>query len=114
LAKEEQMALGVMTWKLPATGSSEQYAEQAKNSWIPTVLAQPGVREFRGYRTQGEDFVSVRTETEFTSLELAQQWMNSAEYARIEAELVEHGAREIVTETWDASPLIPDPLRPGS
>lgn len=108
------MALGVMTWKLPAMGSSEQYAERAKNAWIPTVLSQPGVKEFRGYRTQGEDFLVVRTETEFTSLELAQAWMNSADYARIRAELVEHGATEIVAETWDASPLIPDPLRPGS
>jgi hypothetical protein len=106
------MALGVMTWKLPATGSSEQYAERAKNSWIPTVLAQPGVKEFRGYRTLGEDFVAVRTETEFTSLELAQAWLNSDDYARIRAELTEHGATEIAAETWDASPLIPDPLRP--
>lgn len=108
------MALGVMTWKLPATGSFEQYAERAKTPWIPTVLAQPGVKEFRGYRTQGEDFVSVRTETEFTSMEFAQQWMNSSEYARVMSELVEHGATEIETETWDASPLIPDPLHPGS
>ena len=108
------MALGVMTWQLPATGPSDQYAERARASWIPTVLSQPGVKEFRGYRTQGEDFLLVRTETEFTSMESAQQWMDSTEYARLKGELAEHGATEISVETWDASPLLPDALRPGS
>ena len=108
------MALGVMTWKLPATGPSDQYAERAKTSWVPTVLAQPGVKEFRAYRVLGEGFLMARTETEFSSLEHAQQWLNSAEFARIKGELAEHGAMEISAETWDASPLIPDPLRPPS
>ena len=108
------MALGVMTWKLPASGPSDQYAERARTSWIPTVLSQPGVKEFRGYRIPGEDFLTVRTETEFTSLESAQQWLDSAEYRRINGELAEHGATDITVETWDASPLLPDALRPGS
>ena len=108
------MALGVMTWKLPATGPSDQYSERARTSWIPTVLSQPGVKEFRGYRTQGEDFLMVRVETEFMSLEFAEQWLSSADYERINGELAEHGATEIVVETWDASPLLPEALRPGS
>ena len=108
------MALGVMTWKLPATGPSDQYSERARTSWIPTVLSQPGVKEFRGYRTQGEDFLMVRVETEFTSLEFAEQWLGSADYERINGELAELGATEIVVETWDASPLLPEALRPGS
>jgi heme-degrading monooxygenase HmoA len=108
------MALGVMTWKLPAAGPSDQYAERSRNSWIPATLSQPGVKEFRAYRIPGEGFLKVRVETEFTSLEHARQWLNSSDYARIKAELADHGATEIAEETWDASPILPEPLRPGS
>ena len=108
------MALGVMTWKLPATGPSDRYSELSQASWVPTTLSQPGVTEFRAYRSQGEGHIKVRVETEFTSLEFAQQWLNSADYARIKGELAEHGATEIMEETWDSSSLLPDPLRPGS
>ena len=108
------MALGVMTWKLPATGPSDQYAELSRNSWVPTVLSQPGVKELRAYRTPEGDFLKARVETEFTSLEHAQQWINSADYARIKVEMADHGATEIVEETWDASTILPDPVRPGS
>jgi heme-degrading monooxygenase HmoA len=106
------MALGIMTWNLPAAGPSAEYAERARTSWIPTVLAQPGVKEFRGYRHPAGDHLKVLVETEFESSEQAQQWMKSADYARIKAELADLGATDIADETWDTSPLLPEPLHP--
>lgn len=106
------MALGIMTWTIPGTGPSEEYEKKAREHWIPTVLKQPGVKEFRGYRNPVGDRTKVMVETEFDSLADANQWLNSTDYARIKAELAQLGATDIEEATWDASPILPEALHP--
>jgi quinol monooxygenase YgiN len=107
------MALGIMRWNLPSTGGSDAYMKQAKEQWVPTVLRQAGVTEFRAYRQPEEDQIHVMVETEFDSFEHLQAWMDSADYDRLKSELAQFGATGITDQAWDASPVIPDPIRPS-
>lgn len=106
------MALGIMNWNLPASGPTEGYMQRAQSSWIPTVLAQAGVTEFRAYRNPHGDHLHVMVETEFDNLDHLNAWVNSDEYAQLKIELAEHGATEISDQVWDASPVVPQPIRP--
>lgn len=107
------MALGIMRWNLPGTGGSEAYMKQAREDWIPTVLRQAGVTEFRAYRQPEGDQIHVMVETEFDSLEHLQAWLDSADYGRLKSELAELGATDISDQAWDASPVVPSPIRPS-
>lgn len=107
------MALGIMRWNLPGSGGSDAYMKQAKEEWIPTVLRQAGVKEFRAYRKPEEDRIHVMVETEFDSSEHLQAWIDSADYDRLKSELAQFGATDITDQAWDASPVIPNPVRPS-
>ena len=106
------MALGIMNWNLPASGPSDEYTQRAQTAWIPTVLRQAGVTEFRAYRNPHDHHLHVMVETEFDSLDHLNAWVNSDEYAQLKNELAEYGATDISDQTWDASPVVPLPIRP--
>ncbi|MBN1248878.1 MAG: hypothetical protein JXC32_14550 [Anaerolineae bacterium] len=51
--------------------------------------------------------------TEFDSLDAAKQYLRSEARYTIECEMRGVGCREFAIEVWDASPVVPEPLRPG-
>jgi hypothetical protein len=96
--QEGTMALAVLSWDLPLSAEQmKAYGEKAQSDWIPTVLKQPGVKEYRAYRSPTHTTPEVVSQTEFDS-------MNS---------LMHTGVTNISAEIWDASPIAPEPLRPG-
>ena len=44
------MALGILAWDLPPAEQMEAYNRKAGTELIPTVLKQPGLKEFRPAR----------------------------------------------------------------
>ncbi len=62
------MALSILSWDLPPAEQIETYNEKAHTEWIPTVLKQPGVKEFRAYRNPYHTTPQVVVHTEFDSL----------------------------------------------
>ena len=108
------MALAVMSWDLPSSPERmAAYAEQSRSNWIPSVLRQPGVKEFRAYRNPTLTTPEVVIHIEFDSMNSLVQYRASDDYSRIIRELRAAGATNISAETWDASPIVPETLRPG-
>ncbi len=108
------MALAVMSWDMPLSAEQmKAYGEQAQSNWIPTVLKQPGVKEFRAYRNPTHTTPEVLLHTEFDSMNSLMQYLASDDYSRIMSELRATGVTNISVEIWDASPIVPEPLRPG-
>ena len=109
------MALQILSWDIPL--SEEQlklYGEKAKAEWIPTVLKQPGVKEFRAYRNPSLTSPQVVIHTEFDSMNSLTRFFASDDYSMIIGSLRATGVTNISAETWDASPIVPEPLRPSS
>ena len=108
------MALVVSSWDLPSSAEQlKAYGEQAQSNWIPTVLKQPGVKEFRGYRNPTHTTPQVVSHTEFDSMNSLMQYLASDDFSRLMGELRATGVTNISAEIWDASPILPEPLRPG-
>lgn len=107
------MALVITAWNLPAPERMEAYNKQAK-TWIATVLAQPGTKEYRAYRNPLHATPEVTTHQEFDTLESAIQHLASEARATVESEMRAAGCTEFVIEVWDASPIAPEPLKPPS
>ena len=107
------MALQVMSWDLPvALERPKAYGEKTKTDWIPTILKQPGVQEFRGYRNPNMVSSEVIIHIKFDSMSSLIQYLASEDVHRILADLKASGATNLATEIWDASPIVPDQLRP--
>jgi hypothetical protein len=112
--QEGTMALAVLSWDLPLSAEQmKAYGEKAQSDWIPTVLKQPGVKEYRAYRSPTHTTPEVVSQTEFDSMNSLMQFLASDDYSRIMRELRATGVTNISAEIWDASPIAPEPLRPG-
>ncbi len=107
------MALGILAWDLPPAENLDAYVEGTKN-WIATVLKQPGVKEFRAYRNPLKVTPQIITYTEFDSMASWLAFIQSEAYAGIVADMRAVGCTNITAEVWDASPLVPQPLKPPS
>ena len=105
------MALVITSWDLPAQDKLEEYGQKAATSWIPTIMQQPGVKEFRAYRTAYGASPQVMVHTEFATLAAAQAWISSEACANQIAELRATGCPNVTFEIWDASPIVPDPIK---
>ena len=109
------MPLQILSWDLPI--SEEQlkvYGEKAKTVWIPTALKQPGVTEFRAYRNPFLTSPQVMFHMEFDRMDSLMQFLASDEYSMIMGDLRATGVTNISAEIWDASPVVPEPLRPAN
>ena len=104
------MPLLVHTWDLPFAKSDLDWYQQRGSEWVPMVLRQPGVTEFRAYRNPSQSSPQVMVHTEFETLDALQRWMASEEYHRIMGEL--RGCGNISVAVWDNSPIVPRPRRP--
>lgn len=105
------MALGILAWDLPPAEKMKAYEEHTR-TWIALVLKQPGVKEFRAYRNPFATTPNVVTHTEFDSMASWLAFVGSEDYRHIVADLRALGCTNIVSEVWDTSPLVPEPLKP--
>jgi heme-degrading monooxygenase HmoA len=105
------MALLIHTWDLPYSKADLSWYENRGSEWIPMVLRQPGVREFRAYRSPTMSSPQVMVQTEFETIDDLQRWMASNDYHQIMSEL--RGCGNITVQVWEASPIVPRTMRPG-
>jgi len=108
------MALSIMSWDLPPEDKKEIYNEKAGTSWIPTILKQPGVKEFRAYRNPYHTSPEVVVHIEFDTLTSWLNYVESEDYASTIADMKAVGCTNQSAEVWDASPIVPEPLKPPS
>lgn len=106
------MAMAILTWDLPPQEQMAAYAEKARTEWIPTVVRQPGVKEFRAIRNAFHTTPHVMTMTEYDSLTSALQFITSEDYARVIEGLRGVGCTHISVQLWDVSPVTLEPIRP--
>lgn len=106
------MALAILTWDLPPQEQMEAYNQKARTEWIPTVLRQPGVKEFRGLRNAFHASPHVMAITEYDSLASALKFIQTEEYAHLMESMRAAGCTHITVQLWDVSPVIPEPIRP--
>jgi antibiotic biosynthesis monooxygenase (ABM) superfamily enzyme len=87
------------------------YIDWAKSA-IPRILSVPGVVEFRGYRPAAGDS-QIAVTYEFADMVSWAEWQASETIQQV---LVEARTYMInfSTELWGPSPVVPDPIRPGS
>jgi len=108
------MALLQMSWDLPSNDRLPIYNERTRTDWIPRLLHQPGVREFRGYRNPRRISPQVLIHIEYTDLDSLHNWLASPEYAAMMSEMREVGCKQFKSEVWERSPVMPEPLRPSA
>jgi heme-degrading monooxygenase HmoA len=108
------MALSVMSWDLPPEEQIQTYNEKARTGWIPSVLRQAGVKEFRAYRNPYLTTPQAMVHIEWDSLASWLKYLDSEDYAKIVSELRGVGCTNISAEVWGSSPLLPEPLKPSS
>ena len=107
------MILYFIQWDLPDQKANlTVYANKAKNDWLPTTLAHPGVREVRNYRNPFEVSPQVGISIEFESLEAWRDYLESQDYVRIMRELRGLGCHNFAAQLWAPSRYFPEVLRP--
>lgn len=107
------MALAILTWDLPPQEQMADYNDKARTEWIPAVLRQPGVREFRGLRNAFHASPHAMSITEYDSLASALKFIETEDFARVMEGLRAVGCTNITVQLWDVSPVTPKPIRPG-
>ena len=104
------MVLQVMKWNIHPD-KAEAYLEWAQNA-VRRTLAVPGVTEFRAYRPATGTSQVVST-YEFADMASWSAWQNNEEMQKIMDEL-RTLALNVDVEVWGPSPVVPEPIRPGS
>ena len=108
------MVLYAMTWDLPPDLEKLQvYLNKARNDWIPTILAHPGVTDIQIYRNPLESSPQVLLVMTFADLDSWQQYVGSHDNERVSMELRTLGCSGIVTRIWIPSAMTPSPLHQG-
>ncbi|MCM8750599.1 hypothetical protein NET02_15745 [Thermomicrobiaceae bacterium CFH 74404] len=108
------MAMAILTWDLPPQEQMAVYNEKARTDWIPTAVRQPGVKEFRALRNAFHASPHAMSITEYDSLAAALKFIETEDFARVMEGLRAAGCTNITVQLWDVSPLVPEPIRPGS
>jgi hypothetical protein len=80
--------------------------------WIGTVLKQPGLKEWRAFRNPFRVTPEVMAIQEFDSLSSCLAFIESEDYAKINAEMKAMGCTNYSVQLWGTSPIAPEPLRP--
>ena len=105
------MAMVSVTYDLPSRQTDiKAYTEKTKG-WIDINLAQPGVREFRGHRSANGASPQIVIQTEFDKLANANAWASSDALKKLISGMRAVGCSNITVRTWDASPILPQPIR---
>lgn len=90
---------------------TEAYAAWAPSA-IRRTLAAGGVTEFRGYRPASGAFQVVVT-YEFADMATWAAWHDTEVVQAVLTE-VHTLATDVTSELWGPSPIVPQPIRPGS
>jgi len=104
------MVLHVLKWDIHPD-KMEAYAAWAKPA-VQRLLAVPGLTEFRAYRP-ATGSSQVVTTYEFADFEAWSAWYSSDEIQKITVERRAFTTNEF-SELWGPSPIVPEPIRPGS
>jgi antibiotic biosynthesis monooxygenase (ABM) superfamily enzyme len=104
------MVIQVIKWDVPSD-KVEAYTAWAKAS-LPKLLAVPGLVEFRGYRPITGSSQIVTT-YEFADLASWATWYTHKDVQQLTNERRTFTVNE-VSELWGPSPVVPEPIRPGS
>jgi hypothetical protein len=107
------MALLIHTWDIPPDPTGREEYRLIGQEAIIIVLRQPGVRELRAYRNPLRATPQVMVQIEFDTDEALQRYLDSHTYGEILRDFIRVGCRNIRSEVWAASPLVPRPLDPG-
>src|SRR5687768_3296836 len=108
------MALLVHTWDMPADKRGKEEYRLVGQEAIPIVLQQPGVREFRAYRSPTHSSPQVMVHIEFESDALLQHFLQSYVHGELVHDLMRAGIQNFRTEVWGTSPVAPEALRPAT
>ncbi len=104
-----RVELLIQSWDLPADPQAmDAYRKKAREEWIPTVLRQPGLKDFRGYRNALRMSPHAMIHTEWEDLVSLTTWVRSDDYARIFEELRAFGCTNLTTQMWTTSSLFED------
>jgi antibiotic biosynthesis monooxygenase (ABM) superfamily enzyme len=104
------MVIQVIKWDVPAE-KVETYTAWSKAS-LPKLLAVPGLVELRAYRpVTGSS--QIITTYEFADLVSWATWYANKDVQQLINERRTFTVNE-VSELWGPSPVVPEPIRPGS
>lgn len=92
-------------------GKTEEFIEWAKGA-IPKILSAPGIVEMRSYRPAASDS-QIATTYEFADMASWAEWQSSEAMQQLNLEVRTYVV-SFRTELWGPSPVVPEPLRPGS
>ena len=104
------MVLYSLKWNIHPD-KAEAYAAWTKGA-IQRTLGAGGVTEFRGYRPASGAFQVVVT-YEFADMVAWAAWY-AAETVQAVLTEVHTLANDVTSELWGPSPIVPQPIRPGS
>lgn len=107
------MALTIMSWDLPPADQIETYLEKSRTVWIPALLNQQGVKEFRAYRNPYNLSPQVMIHVEFDAMTSWLKYIQSDTYSSTMEDLRALGCTNQTLEVWDSSPIVPEPMRPS-
>lgn len=100
----------VMKWDI-LPDKAKEYADWARSS-VQKQLSVPGLKEFRAYRPVTGTHQVVVT-YEFDSFAAYENWRNSEELQKANEEWFLFTTNRYI-EFWGPSPVIPEPIRPGT
>ena len=106
------MALYMTAWDIPTDEALLNEYNVKSKEWVAMIMRQPGVKEFRAYRDPLRNSPDVMVHIEFDSLESVIKYLKSDDCNKATSEMIELGCSGFVNEMWDASPLVPEPIRP--
>lgn len=105
------MVLYSIKWNIHPGTPAEEYAAWAQGA-IQRTLGAGGVTEFRGYRPASGAFQVVVT-YEFEDMAAWAAWHETETVQTVLTEL-RTVANDVTSELWGPSPIVPQPIRPGS
>src|SRR5271167_678674 len=98
-----------LSYTLPSGPEAlKEYEGNAKN-WSDVVLSEPNVTELRVYRSQ--DGTQALTITKVQSLVEMDKFLASDKFKTLRSELENAGCSNFKLHPWEASPILPEPLR---
>jgi quinol monooxygenase YgiN len=105
------MAMIIITWDNPSDENKVKAMEEKAKDWRETVLEQGGLESFSAFVHPFAMSQSMVSES-FASINDANNYMSSPQWAQIVSEMRAMGATNIKADLWKPSPDVPVSLRP--
>ncbi len=107
------MALCIITWNLPPKEQMVAY-DNKPPVWVPSILKQPGAREFNSYRNLFPATPNVMVTIEFDSISSWARWVESKDFVTLVADIAAVGCTNVTWQIWNQSPTIHEPIKTES